>query len=76
MIASRRRAFVFPQKHDSEEDLDWWSKYYASNGDLAKSGNYLEKGYDKIKVRTVFVSSVGLLSSFSCSALIWRGRSV
>jgi hypothetical protein len=40
----------FSQKHDSEDDLDWWSKYYASTGDLAKSGNYLEKGYDKIKV--------------------------
>ena len=33
-----------------EEDIDWWSKYHASVGDLAKAGMYLEKGYDKIIV--------------------------
>ena len=34
-----------------EEDIDWWSKYYASIGDYDKSGDYIERGYDKIVVR-------------------------
>lgn len=34
-----------------EEDIDWWSKYYASVGDYDKSGDYIERGYDKIIVR-------------------------
>jgi len=34
-----------------EEDIDWWSKYYASIGDYDKSGDYIERGYDKILVR-------------------------
>ena len=34
-----------------EEDIDWWSKYYASIGDYDKSGDYIERGYDKLIVR-------------------------
>nr|XP_033803583.1 fer-1-like protein 5 isoform X4 [Geotrypetes seraphini] len=33
-----------------EEDFDWWSKFYASLGEHANIGNYLEKGYDTLKV--------------------------
>ncbi|XP_048584840.1 myoferlin isoform X2 [Nematostella vectensis] len=33
-----------------EEDIDWWSKFYASIGDMDKAGQYLDKGYDKIMV--------------------------
>ena len=33
-----------------EEDIDWWSKYYASVGELDKCKMYLEKGFDKIQV--------------------------
>ena len=32
-------------------DIDWWSKYYASISDYDKSGDYIERGYDKIIVR-------------------------
>ncbi|XP_015263634.1 PREDICTED: fer-1-like protein 5 [Gekko japonicus] len=35
---------------EEEEEVDWWSKYYATVGDLSKSGHYLEKGYDTIKI--------------------------
>lgn len=34
-----------------EEDIDWWSKFYASLGDYDKCGDYIERGYDKIVVR-------------------------
>lgn len=34
-----------------EEDIDWWSKYYASTGDVEKSEQYLSLGYDKLQVR-------------------------
>ena len=33
-----------------EEEVDWWSKYYASTGELDKCKQYLEHGYDKIEV--------------------------
>lgn len=34
------------------EELDWWSKYYASIGDTTKCRKYLQKGMDKVKVFT------------------------
>ncbi|KAL5022080.1 hypothetical protein ScPMuIL_001235 [Solemya velum] len=33
-----------------DEEIDWWSKFYASIGDNKKCQKYIEKGYDKIKV--------------------------
>ncbi|XP_040924277.1 myoferlin isoform X2 [Betta splendens] len=33
-----------------KETIDWWSKFYASTGDLQKCGPYLKKGYDTLKV--------------------------
>ncbi|KAK9529891.1 hypothetical protein VZT92_011440 [Zoarces viviparus] len=33
-----------------KETVDWWSKFYASTGDVQKCGPYLKKGYDKLKV--------------------------
>nr|XP_039273403.1 myoferlin-like isoform X2 [Styela clava] len=33
-----------------EEEIDWWSKYYASIGDADKCGQYLSTGMDTIKV--------------------------
>ena len=33
-----------------DDEIDWWSKYYASIGEKAKSHTYMEKGYDKMKV--------------------------
>lgn len=38
-----------------EEDIDWWSKYYASTGDVEKSEQYLSLGYDKLQVRIAFI---------------------
>ncbi|XP_076439100.1 myoferlin-like [Babylonia areolata] len=32
------------------EELDWWSKYYASVGEMSKCRKYLKMGYYKIKV--------------------------
>ena len=33
-----------------EDDIDWWSKFYASVGEVQKAGDYLNKGYDKMMV--------------------------
>ncbi|KAM4034388.1 LOW QUALITY PROTEIN: myoferlin [Anomaloglossus baeobatrachus] len=33
-----------------EEIVDWWSKYYTSIGEHEKCGQYLQKGYDSLKV--------------------------
>uniref|UniRef100_A0A8C0GZE7 C2 domain-containing protein n=1 Tax=Chelonoidis abingdonii TaxID=106734 RepID=A0A8C0GZE7_CHEAB len=39
---------ILPQ--EEEECVDWWSKFYAAMGDLAKSGDYLQTGLDSLKV--------------------------
>ena len=33
-----------------DEEIDWWSKYYASTGQTHKCRKYMEKGQDKIEV--------------------------
>ncbi|XP_071827267.1 myoferlin-like isoform X3 [Apostichopus japonicus] len=33
-----------------DDEIDWWSKYYASIGDRTKSHCYMEKGYDLMKM--------------------------
>ncbi|CAF3822313.1 unnamed protein product [Adineta steineri] len=33
-----------------EEDIDWWSKYYASKGELNKCGSYVQKGYEALTI--------------------------
>lgn len=37
-------------KPPSDEDLDWWSKFYASIGSDEKCGNYKKNGYPTIKI--------------------------
>ncbi|KAM6898404.1 myoferlin-like [Lycodopsis pacificus] len=39
-----------PTAHFEKETVDWWSKFYASTGDLQKCRPYCEKGYDTLKV--------------------------
>ena len=36
-----------------DDEIDWWSKYYASTGEIEKAGDYLERGYDKLTVSSV-----------------------
>lgn len=41
---------ISPWQDIFEDEIDWWSKYYASTGETEKCGDYLERGYDKIEV--------------------------
>lgn len=47
-----------------EEDIDWWSKYYASIGDYDKSGDYIERGYDKLIVYDKELENVDVYEKF------------
>ncbi|XP_013884160.1 myoferlin [Austrofundulus limnaeus] len=50
------RAILKPELQTQKEDeVDWWSKFYASVGEQAKCGPYLKKGYDTLKVKTYSV---------------------
>ncbi|CAF0934963.1 unnamed protein product [Rotaria sordida] len=33
-----------------EDDIDWWSKYYASKGETNKCGSYTQKGYETLTI--------------------------
>lgn len=47
-----------------EEDIDWWSKYYASLSDYDKCGDYIERGYDKIIVYEKELEKVDVFEKF------------
>ena len=50
IISFRHCLFFHFQEEIDNEDIDWWSKYYASIGDTEKCAKYLEKGMDKLIV--------------------------
>ncbi|XP_038071057.1 myoferlin-like isoform X3 [Patiria miniata] len=40
------------KKEVNEDEIDWWSKYYASTDEVEKCGDYLERGYDTLEIYT------------------------
>ncbi|KAH0623618.1 hypothetical protein JD844_006561 [Phrynosoma platyrhinos] len=61
-----------------EEIVDWWSKFYASIGDTEKCGQYLQKGYDTIKVYNCELENVPDfkgLTDFCDTFKLYRGKS-
>ncbi|XP_077661695.1 fer-1-like protein 5 [Eretmochelys imbricata] len=66
---------VLPQ--EKEECVDWWSKFYAATGDLAKSGDYLQTGLDSLKVYHCELEAVPEfqgLQDFCQTFRLYRGR--
>ncbi|XP_077992044.1 myoferlin-like isoform X14 [Glandiceps talaboti] len=47
---SRSRSRRFLNVEILTDEIDWWSKYYASLGETDKSGDYLDKGYDTVEI--------------------------
>ena len=37
----------------NEDDIDWWSKYFASRGQEDKCRDYMALGFDKLIVRAM-----------------------
>ncbi|CAM4715675.1 unnamed protein product [Caretta caretta] len=62
---------------EEEECVDWWSKFYAATGDLAKSGDYLQTGLDSLKVYHCELEAVPEfqgLQDFCQTFRLYRGR--
>ncbi|XP_061186440.1 myoferlin-like isoform X8 [Saccostrea echinata] len=60
-----------------EEEIDWWSKYYASTGQPHKCKKYVEKGHDKIEVYQTALEDVEFTKGFNdfCSTFeLQRGK--
>ncbi|XP_007431826.1 myoferlin isoform X1 [Python bivittatus] len=60
-----------------EEIVDWWSKFYASIGDTEKCGQYIQKGYDTLKVYNCELENVPDfrgLTDFCDTFKLYRGK--
>ncbi|XP_006147704.1 myoferlin isoform X1 [Tupaia chinensis] len=61
-----------------EEIVDWWSKFYASSGEHEKCGQYIQKGYSKLKIYNCELEDVPEfegLTDFSDTFKLYRGKS-
>uniref|UniRef100_A0A674K3L5 Myoferlin n=1 Tax=Terrapene triunguis TaxID=2587831 RepID=A0A674K3L5_9SAUR len=74
-LSTTKRDFSFFKE---EEIVDWWSKFYASIGDHEKCGQYIQKGYDTLKVYDCELEEVPefkRLTDFSDTFKLYRGKS-
>uniref|UniRef100_A0A452I0A2 C2 domain-containing protein n=1 Tax=Gopherus agassizii TaxID=38772 RepID=A0A452I0A2_9SAUR len=75
LLSTTKRDFSFFKE---EEIVDWWSKFYASVGEHEKCGQYIQKGYDTLKVYDCELEEVPEfkhLTDFCDTFKLYRGKS-
>uniref|UniRef100_A0A8D2KJH0 Myoferlin n=1 Tax=Urocitellus parryii TaxID=9999 RepID=A0A8D2KJH0_UROPR len=78
LLASKVGFRTDPQILSEEEIVDWWSKFYASSGEHEKCGQYIQKGYSKLKIYDCELEEVADfegLTDFSDTFKLYRGKS-
>ncbi|XP_019631945.1 PREDICTED: myoferlin-like [Branchiostoma belcheri] len=62
---------------ETEEDIDWWCKFYASIGDEQQAGSYLQHGYDTMEVYDAPLETrkeFDCLEDFTSTFFLERGK--
>ncbi|XP_072883563.1 myoferlin-like isoform X1 [Hemitrygon akajei] len=77
-VEDNQKPLLESQTVKVDESIDWWSKFYASAGEPDRSGKYLQKGYDTLKVYNTALEDVPEfkgLTDFCQTFKLYRGKS-
>ncbi|ESN98173.1 hypothetical protein HELRODRAFT_177418 [Helobdella robusta] len=79
VMSVKSKDMVLAIEEEVDEDIDWWSKFYASVGEMDKCKKYVDLGYDKLQVYATELEKVKVHREFNdfCSTFpLTRGKAI